>query len=114
MTTYCRGEVVLVPFDFTDLSRHKLRPAVVVSSDQYNQTTPDILIASITSNQAAIPHPGDHKIRDWQVAGLLKPSLAQMKLATIETSVIRRKLGLLSARDLAALELGLRTALNLT
>jgi mRNA-degrading endonuclease toxin of MazEF toxin-antitoxin module len=40
-----------------------MRPAVVVSSDAYNRTGPDVLIASITSNLTALPHPGDHRIQ---------------------------------------------------
>ena len=50
MTTYRRGDIVLVPFEFSNLLGSKWRPAVVVSSTHYNQTTPDILIASITGN----------------------------------------------------------------
>lgn len=36
MTIYEFGDVVLVPFPFTDHSTTKKRPAVVVSSSQYN------------------------------------------------------------------------------
>lgn len=54
MTIYHRGDVVLVPFDFTDRSGSKRRPAVVVSIDRYNQGTPDVLIAAVTGNLTAI------------------------------------------------------------
>jgi len=60
-----------------------------------------------------LPHPGDLALRDWQEAGLVKPSLAQTKLATIEASLIGRKLGQLSASDLADFDRGLRDALAL-
>jgi mRNA interferase MazF len=110
--TYRRGDVVLVPMDFTDRSGSKVRPAVVVSGEEYNEG-PDVLIASITSNLEPLPHPGDHRIRQWKAAGLLKPSLAQTKLATVEAPMIRRKLGELAAEDLVALEDGLREALRL-
>lgn len=45
MTLYRRGDIVPVPMDFTDRSGTKMRPAVVVSSDEYNNTCPDVLIA---------------------------------------------------------------------
>ena len=49
MTTYSFGDIVLVPFPFTDQSTAKKRPAVVVSSDAYNQKRPDIIIMAVTS-----------------------------------------------------------------
>jgi mRNA interferase MazF len=110
--TYRRGDVVLVPMDFTDRSGSKVRPAIVVSAEEYNRG-PDVLIASVTSNRDALPHPGDHRIRGWKAARLLKPSLVQTKLATVEVPMIRRKLGELSAEDLTAFEVGLREALGL-
>ena len=113
MTDFRRGDVVLVPFDFTDRSGAKWRPAVIVSSEGYNNQSPDVLIASITGNLEALPHSGDLPLREWQQAGLVKPSLAQTKLATIEASMIRRKLGELSASDMAAFDRGLREALAL-
>ncbi len=61
----------------------------------------------------ALPHLGDHPLPDWQAAGLLRPSLVQTKLATIEASLVGRQLGSLTASDLAALAQGLRTALDL-
>jgi mRNA interferase MazF len=113
MTTFRSGDVVLVRVDFTDRSGAKWRPAVVVSSDRYNDESPDVLVASITGNLTALPHPGDHRIVDWQTAGLLRPSLAQAKIATVEASIIGRRLGSLSPRDLDALRRGLQEALDL-
>src|SRR3954452_5488921 len=47
---YQRGDVLLVPFPFSDLSATKVRPAIVVSSHLYHNTEPDLLLAGITSN----------------------------------------------------------------
>jgi hypothetical protein len=71
------------------------------------------LIASITSNLRAIPHPGDHEILEWELAGLLRPSLAQTKITTIEASMIGRRLGRLQTTDLEAFDHGLGEALAL-
>jgi mRNA interferase MazF len=104
---------VLVPFDFTDRSGTKWRPAVIVSSDRYNRISPDLLIAAITGNAHALLRLGDHRLRDWQAAGLLRPSMVQTKIATIQASLVGRKLGALTPFDVAALDQGLRLALAL-
>ena len=43
------GDVVLVPFPFTDQSGTKRRPVVVVSLAGYNMSRRDIVIMAITS-----------------------------------------------------------------
>jgi len=48
-TNFKRGDIVLVPFPFTDLSSAKQRPALVVSSDALNAASEDVLVAAITS-----------------------------------------------------------------
>ena len=49
MTHYNRGDVVLVPFPFSDQTTTKKRPAVIISSNTYNDTFRDIVIMAITS-----------------------------------------------------------------
>jgi mRNA interferase MazF len=38
------GDIVLIPFPFTDQTASKKRPAVVVSSRAYNLAKPDIVV----------------------------------------------------------------------
>jgi mRNA interferase MazF len=49
MTNFEFGDVLLVPFPFTDQTTSKQRPAVVVSSKAYQAAKPDIIIMAITS-----------------------------------------------------------------
>ena len=44
------GDVILVPFPFTDQSATKKRPAVVVSSAAYHRARIDLIVMPITSS----------------------------------------------------------------
>jgi mRNA interferase MazF len=54
MTTFKQGDVLLVPYPFTDQTGSKQRPAVVISSLTYNQAHPDIILPPITSQIKAL------------------------------------------------------------
>ncbi|HEX9062663.1 MAG TPA: type II toxin-antitoxin system PemK/MazF family toxin [Clostridia bacterium] len=45
-----QGEILLIPIPFTDLSSNKKRPVLVLSNNEYNNKTEDIIVAAITSN----------------------------------------------------------------
>ncbi len=49
MTSHQRGDVVLIPFPFTDLTTTKTRPAVVVSSQLYHQVRSELLLVYVSS-----------------------------------------------------------------
>lgn len=42
-----RGKIVLTPFPFTDLTRNKVRPAVIISSPLTNNM--DVIVAFIST-----------------------------------------------------------------
>jgi len=83
MTDYDFGDIVLVPFPFTDQSTVKKRPAVVVSSAAYNRQRLDIVIMAVTSQIRSADYFGDTTITDWQAAGLLKPSVLKPIFTTV-------------------------------
>jgi PemK-like, MazF-like toxin of type II toxin-antitoxin system len=75
MTAYNFGDVILVPFPFTDLQQSKQRPAVIVSSARYHAERPDLILMAITSQVRSPPAFAESLVRDWRAAGLLKPSV---------------------------------------
>ncbi len=112
-TGYSFGDLVLVPFPFTDQTAFKKRPAVVVSSDAYHQSQPDVIVMAVTSQiLRRAGAPGEVLISDWQGAGLPKASLVKPVLATIERGLVLRKLGALQAPDIAALRAAFRQILG--
>lgn len=113
MTNYKRGNIILVPFPFSDQTITKKRPAVVISSNDYNEISPDIIIMAITGRKEQILDIGESVIEDWQNAGLLKPSVMKPVISTIEKTLVLKKLGRISARDPASLDKVLRKLVSL-
>jgi len=56
MTNYNFGDVVLVPFPFTDQTDTKKRPAIVVSSQEYNDRLRDPILSDYERDKLR-PHP---------------------------------------------------------
>ena len=71
-TRYRRGDIVLVPFPFTDLSSTKKRPALVVSPDKFNEHAQDVVLVAITSQpRVGVAGGGDHRGAGLAVARLV-------------------------------------------
>ena len=93
------GDIVLVPFPFTNQTASKKRPAVVVSNPSFDSRRPDLILMAVTS-QVRTPLPtGEALLRAWSAAGLLKPPVAKPVLMTVEKSLVLRRLGRLETRD---------------
>jgi mRNA interferase MazF len=105
-----RGEVLLVPFPFSDLSGGKARPVVVVSSPNYQRTTGELIVAMLTS----APRSGryDCAIAGWKKAGLFLPTWARAKLATLTPRLVLKSLGRLERSDLHRVDDIVRKALS--
>ncbi len=102
MTSYSFGDVVLVPFPFTNHSGKKKRPAVVVSSLVLHDESLDLVIMAVTT-QVRASSSLEVPVKDWQGAGLLKPSVIKPVFATIERRLVIKKLGSLQPSDLKSL-----------
>ena len=87
---YDFGDIVLVPFPFTDQTASKKRPAVVISTSAYNSVKPDLIIMAVTSQFRPVAAFGEVWLDRWQAAGLLKPSAVKPVIATLEQSLVTR------------------------
>lgn len=98
-TTYSFGDIVLVAFPFTDQMGSKRRPAVVVSSADYNRRRRDVILMAVTSQQRQRPGFAETTIKDWKVAGLIKPSILKPVVFTAEKRIVIKRLGRLKEDD---------------
>jgi mRNA interferase MazF len=100
------GEVVLLPIPFTDLTSRKVRPAVVVGLSSFPG---DIFVVPISSQIQNV----DLLLQDWNAAGLNVPCGIKSQLATVESRLVLKKVGVLSVRDQTACKNCLRSWLKL-
>ena len=97
--TYEPFDVVVVPFPFTDSSRAKRRPALVLSQKiGFGVIIEHSVLAMITS-QKNEPWPLDIAIKNKKQSGLTANSVVRMKLFTLDNRFIIRKIGHLSKAD---------------
>ena len=94
--SFSQGDIVLVPFPFTDLSATKQRPALVLSPERLNKARLDLVVVAVTS-QVPSTLRGDEVLlseADLQSAGLPRRSIIKLgKIFTIHQGLVRRKLG---------------------
>ena len=101
-----RNDVVLLPIPFTDLSSHKVRPAIVVGHGSFPG---DLFVVPVTSQLAH----ADFPLIDWAAAGLNVRSAVKGQLATVEDRLVRKVVGQISPADQATLDEHLRRWLHL-
>jgi mRNA interferase MazF len=102
-TGYSFGELILVPFPFTDQTGTKKRPAVVISSVAYNTARRDLIIMAVTSQLKSSGMFGEVLVVQWESAGLIRASAIKPVITTIEQTLVLRRLGGLAAEDQQAL-----------
>lgn len=105
------GDVVTA--DYPGITGVKRRPAVVVSTDAYHQTRPDVIVGVLTSNTGLATQPSDYLLQDWTSAGLHKPSAFRSFLMTLPASAVN-VIGHLSHRDWQAIQDRLKVAIAIS
>ncbi len=94
-----KGDVVLIPFPFTDLTGSKKRPALTLLSSSLDVTV------SFISTQLHWQEPTDLLLQPNATNGLKKPSLIRIgKIATIDKTLVIGRLGSIKAKQIEELD----------
>jgi len=89
---FVKGDVVVLPFPFSDLSASKRRPALVVAALQGN----DVILCQIISQARVDSYSIELQHSDFKQGGLSSASLlCPNKLFTADSSIIQYKAGAL-------------------
>ena len=91
---YNQRDLVLVPVPFTDLSSSKVRPVIVLSNNQHNVKTEDILVVGVTSVLKSEPYSIDLEDQNLEQGKLPLPSRIKCdKIYSLSKKIIVRKIG---------------------
>jgi mRNA interferase MazF len=92
MGKFIVGDVIVIPFPFSNLKSQKLRPALIVAHAEFN----NLILCQITSRPYSSKHAIKLQKSDFQNGSLPIISFARPdKLFTAEPSTIKSKAGVL-------------------
>jgi mRNA interferase MazF len=98
METFVRGNVVVIPFPFSDLSATKRRPALVLANLEGN----DILLCQITSQYRDEKHVVPLKTTDFNMGALpVNSYIRPERIFTADQTIILRTVGIVSKEILS-------------
>ena len=101
MEKFVKGDVIVLPFPFSNLSKSKKRPALVVADIQGD----DIILCQITSearvdNYSIVLANDDFKSGSLNLTSMIRPN----RLFTADRSIILYKIGLLKESKIKEVE----------
>jgi len=108
--SYSKGDIILLPYPFSDLKSSKVRPAVVVAAADGRYA--DLFVVPITSRVSNLNN-GEFIISDWAQAGLNVVSAIKRGCVLVDAALIKLKVGVLPQQDIANLNKALRSWLEL-
>lgn len=91
---FSQGDILIVPFPFSDLTSIRQRPVLVLSNSEYMQDCIDLITCGITSNLKDSKHSiliDNSNLLEGAIP--LKSRIKVDKLFTLEKSIIKKKIG---------------------
>ncbi len=96
---YKQGEILIVPFPFSDLSNIKQRPVIVLSKAEDNEISEDIITCGLTSNLKNSAHSVLIDNINLEEGSIPKKSRIKVdKLFTINKNSIKKKVARLNKK----------------
>lgn len=106
-----KGDLILVPFPFTDLSGQKVRPALVLHTETKGE---DCIVAFLSSVKPKRTSRFDIAVTPSKTNGLKVPSVIKVnKLATLQKKIAIGELGALEATYRKQVDLKLKQLFRL-
>jgi mRNA interferase MazF len=104
-----QGDIVLIPVPYSDLTNKKQRPVLVISNDNYNKMTEDLVVVATTSQLKDLDYSVIIEAKDLNEGELKVTSAIQAdKVYTLSKDIVRKKFGEVNSEVLE----GVRTKIN--
>ena len=115
---FYRGDIVTVLFPFSSGTGAKHRPALVLQNDVNTRRTTNVIVAAITTTKHRSGQPTQFLVEFaspvGQQSGLAHDSVVTCEnLATLDKSLVRRKLGTLTDEAMKQIDLCLKVSLGI-
>ncbi|MEK6757921.1 MAG: type II toxin-antitoxin system PemK/MazF family toxin [Nanoarchaeota archaeon] len=99
---YEQGEIVVVPFPFSDLSSIRQRPVLILSKNVDIKTSEDLITCGITSNIKNAPHSILIENKDLAKGNIpVKSRIKIDKIFTLDKDIIIKKVAQINKETLA-------------
>ncbi|MDX2224069.1 MAG: type II toxin-antitoxin system PemK/MazF family toxin [Rhodospirillaceae bacterium] len=110
-----RWDVIVAPYPYVEISRAKLRPALVLTARGFNGRHAACFAAMIsTARQMTDLRDDDVQIEDLEQAGLRRPCVVRLsRVTTVDLEATVRKIGMLDVRQRPKVEGIVKEALGL-
>ena len=89
-----QGDIFLVPFPFSDQSGRKVRPIIILSNNEFNEHSQDIVVVGITSNISKDKYSLNLDNQDLQDGKLMTRCVIKVEnILRLDKSLVIKKIG---------------------
>jgi len=89
-----QGDLLLVPFPFSDQSGKKVRPVIVISNEKFNENSEDVLVVGVTSSSSRDAYTINLANKDLDGGNLLTPCYVKIEnILKIDKELVIKKIG---------------------
>lgn len=89
-----QGNLLLVPFPFSDQSGRKVRPVIVISNNDFNEHSEDVIVIGVTSNISKDKYTLKLNNGDLEEGRLISKCCIKVEnILRLEKSLIIKKIG---------------------
>ena len=89
-----QGDLLLVPFPFSDQSGKKVRQVIVISNEKFNENSEDVLVVGVTSSSSRDAYTINLANKDLDGGNLLTPCYVKIEnILKIDKELVIKKIG---------------------